>query len=65
MRLLLKQIVITSNATGGRGRIVDMLAFAAEHKIKPIVEVFPFDQINEAMQKVESSSVRFRAVLKR
>ncbi|KAI1774953.1 GroES-like protein [Hypoxylon cercidicola] len=42
------------------------LEFAALHQIKPVVEVFPMTEagIKEAMDKLESGQIHFRAVLK-
>jgi alcohol/geraniol dehydrogenase (NADP+) len=62
--LILKQITVTGNATGGRGRIVELLQFAADKKIQPLVETFPVADVNAALAKVDANKVRFRAVLK-
>jgi len=40
-----------------------MLNFCVQHNIKPIVEHFKFNDINNAIDKVRSNEVRFRAVL--
>jgi uncharacterized zinc-type alcohol dehydrogenase-like protein len=40
-----------------------MLAFAARHGIKPMVETFPMRQINQALEHVRQGKPRFRAVL--
>lgn len=41
-----------------------MLNFAARHEIAPIVEVYSFDQINEALDRLRSGKARYRVVLK-
>jgi D-arabinose 1-dehydrogenase-like Zn-dependent alcohol dehydrogenase len=41
-----------------------MLKLTADNDVKPIIEVFPHSQANEAIAKVRDGSVRFRAVLK-
>lgn len=41
-----------------------MLQFAADNDVKPMIEVFPHSQANEAIAKVRDGSIRFRAVLK-
>ena len=41
----------------------EMLKFATEHGIKPMVELFPFDEINTAIAKVRDNSARYRVVL--
>lgn len=61
--LMMKQLRIVGSATGGRGRIVEMLDFAAAHAIHPRIELFKFDEINTAIERVEKNRVRFRAVL--
>jgi alcohol/geraniol dehydrogenase (NADP+) len=63
-RFFFHQLSIRASITGGLGRIAELLRFAADHGIKPHVEVFPFDDINNALQKVVDNKVRFRAVLK-
>ena len=44
-----------------------MLAFAAEHRIKPWVEEFPMDAegVKRAMERLERNEIRFRGVLVR
>jgi D-arabinose 1-dehydrogenase-like Zn-dependent alcohol dehydrogenase len=61
--LVVKQLTVTGSLTGGRGQIAEMLDFAARKRIRPLVEVFPFESINDALQKVLANEVRFRAVL--
>ncbi|CAH0027513.1 unnamed protein product [Clonostachys rhizophaga] len=43
----------------------EMLAFAAFHEIKPVVETFPLtvEDMREAMDKLDSGKVHFKAVL--
>lgn len=62
--LIAKQITVTGSITGGLQRIRDLLQFAADHKIHPRVEVAPFAEINQMLQKVHDNKVRFRGVLK-
>jgi len=40
-----------------------MLAFAARHGIKPVVETYPLSQINQAIDHVRQGKARFRVVL--
>ncbi len=42
----------------------DAMAFAQAHGVKPMIEVFPLSQVNEAFEKMMAGDVRFRAVLK-
>ncbi|WP_350289646.1 NAD(P)-dependent alcohol dehydrogenase [uncultured Croceitalea sp.] len=41
-----------------------MLEFCRRHDIYPIVEEFPMEEVNEAMQHLEAGKARFRIVLK-
>jgi uncharacterized zinc-type alcohol dehydrogenase-like protein len=41
-----------------------MLDFCVRHNIYPIVEEYPMDNVNEAMEHLESGKARFRIVLK-
>ncbi len=42
-----------------------MLAFAAEHRIAPIVERMPMSSANEAITRVREGRARMRIVLDR
>ena len=53
-----------SGAISPLGVVAQMLAVAAKHGIKPIIEEFPHSKANDAMAKVRDGSIRFRAVLK-
>jgi len=44
--------------------IYEMFQFAARHNIQAKTEVFPLENVNEAIQKVKENRVRYRAVLK-
>ena len=54
---------ISGSPVGSPKNIKKMLNFCVEHNIKPIVEHFKFSDINNAIEKVRSNEVRFRAVL--
>lgn len=61
--LLMKRRRIMSSPIGGRGMIMEMLSVAEEFGIEPMVEVFPMEAANEAIEKVRNNQVRYRAVL--
>lgn len=42
----------------------DTLRFAALTGVRPMIETFPIDKVNEAYEKMMTNKVRFRAVLK-
>ncbi|MGJ3246910.1 MAG: NADPH-dependent aldehyde reductase Ahr [Elainellaceae cyanobacterium] len=56
---------ISASPLGSPATISQMLDFAARHHIEPVIETFSFDQINEAMEKLEHGKPRYRIVLKR
>jgi len=39
------------------------LRFAEQHKIEPVIEVFRFDQVNEALDRLASGKAKYRVVL--
>jgi D-arabinose 1-dehydrogenase-like Zn-dependent alcohol dehydrogenase len=57
------QRTIYGNYTGSRKDMVDMLAFSAHHNIESIMEVMPFSEINEAIERVKTGKVAMRLVL--
>ncbi|GAA6139084.1 NAD(P)-dependent alcohol dehydrogenase [Arenicella sp. 4NH20-0111] len=61
--MLGKQLQISASPVGSPATISEMLNFAVRHDIKPMVEVFPFDQANAAIEKLRAGRVRYRAVL--
>ncbi|KAK5115310.1 hypothetical protein LTR62_001510 [Meristemomyces frigidus] len=65
MSLLLSGITIQGSLVASRYIQNRMLAFAAQHKIEPILEKFPMTKagIEEAMAKLEKGDMRYRAVL--
>ena len=64
MGLLTKRLSISASPVGSTAQCQAMLNFSSEHGVKPIIEVFPHSQINQAVAKVMDGSIRFRAVLK-
>jgi len=61
--LIMKRRRVIGSPIGGRGIMTEMLSVADRFGVEPIVEVFPFEKINEAIEKVRSNSIRYRAVL--
>jgi D-arabinose 1-dehydrogenase-like Zn-dependent alcohol dehydrogenase len=41
----------------------EAISFAENQGVKCMIEKFPFDQVEEAVKKMESGDVRFRSVL--
>lgn len=65
MAMLGQQRSISASPVGSPGTIAQMLEFARLHDIRPQIEVFPMDKINEALAHLESGKARYRVVLKR
>jgi len=54
---------IIGSIVGGRHYLIEMLEFAATHNIRPLIETFPFSDINLAVEKLLRNQLRYRAVL--
>jgi uncharacterized zinc-type alcohol dehydrogenase-like protein len=62
--MLVGQKSLSSSPVGSPITTQEMIEFAARHHVEPITELFPFDQVNEAMDKLENGKPRYRIVLK-
>lgn len=65
MSLIMGQLNVSGSPVGSPATIAQMLEFAALHKIEPVTEHFRFDQVNEALEHLESGKARYRVVLSR
>jgi uncharacterized zinc-type alcohol dehydrogenase-like protein len=63
--LIMAQRQVSGSPSGSPATIAKMLDFANLHGIKPVVEMFSFDQINEAIAHVRDGDARYRVVLER
>jgi len=63
--LIMGQRSISGSPVGSPAAISKMLDFALRHNIKPIIETYRFDQVNEAIEKLKSGKARYRVVLSR
>jgi len=61
--LIANQYSVSGSPVGSPAAIATMLHFAAQHKIEPVIEVFRFDQINEALARLASGQAKYRIVL--
>ena len=61
--LIANQYSVSGSPVGSPASIAAMLCFAAQHKIEPVIEVFRFDQVNEALARLASGQARYRIVL--
>ena len=63
--LIMAQRSVSGSPVGSPATIAKMLQFALQHNIKPVVEMFKFEQINEALAHLASGKARYRIVLER
>ncbi|TWU08121.1 NADPH-dependent aldehyde reductase Ahr [Stieleria varia] len=63
--MIMGQRSLASSPTGSIATTRQMLDFVARHQIAPMTEVFPMNQINEAMERLRNGSPRYRIVLTR
>lgn len=61
--LIAGQYSISGSPTGSPTSMIAMLNFANRHNIKPVVEIFPFDKVNEALARLASGKAKYRIVL--
>lgn len=58
-----RQSSLSGSPLGSVVTMRKMLEFAARHNITPTTELFPFDQVNEAIAHLKSGQARYRIVL--
>jgi uncharacterized zinc-type alcohol dehydrogenase-like protein len=63
--LIMAQRSVSGSPVGSPATIATMLDFAVRHGIKPVIETFPFDKVNDAMEHLRSGKARYRVVLSR
>jgi len=65
MGMLAGELRIQGSLVAARQVHRDMLAFAAHHKIRPIIEQFPMsvEGIEQSMKKLEEGKMRYRGVM--
>ena len=61
--MMFSQLSVSSSPVGSPATIRKMLNFAARHDINPVTEHFSFDQVNDAMERLQSGKARYRIVL--
>lgn len=63
--LMLKQVSVHPALTSKPEEIDEMLTFAAENGVRPIIEEFPFSEqgASRAIEKLMDGSIRYRGVL--
>lgn len=65
MPIVAGQLNIQGSLVAARNVHMEMLAFAALHQIRPVIEEFPMtvEGIEEAFHKLEAGKMRYRAVI--
>ena len=58
------QIRLIGSRQNHRRDLVEALTLAATGRVKPMIEVYPLDRINEVRDRLEAGKVRYRAVIK-
>ncbi len=61
--LISNQCSVSGSPVGSPASLETMLNFVEQHDIEPIVEIFRFDQINEALARLASGKAKYRIVL--
>ena len=61
--IILGQKSLSGSPVGSPSVIAKMLEFTVRHELKPVVETFQMDQVNEAMERLKSGQARYRIVL--
>ena len=61
--LILRQNSISGSPVGSPASIRAMLDFVAQHDIRPVIETYRFDQVNEALAHLAKGDARYRIVL--
>lgn len=61
--LIMGRRSIAGSLVGGIRETQEMLDFAAEHGVAPMIEVIDANQVDEAYERVLRSDVRYRFVI--
>ncbi|HWQ83722.1 MAG TPA: NAD(P)-dependent alcohol dehydrogenase [Anaerolineales bacterium] len=61
--LVAHELSMTGRLIGNPTAMREMLIFAQEHQITPMVELLPMSQVNEALRRVKENQARYRIVL--
>jgi uncharacterized zinc-type alcohol dehydrogenase-like protein len=61
--LVAHNLSISGSFLGNHANMREMLRFAQEHHITPMIDVMPMASVNEAIQRVRENKARYRIVL--
>ena len=57
------RVHLVGSSIGNTAEIKEMLQFAADNDVRPVIELLPMSQVNEGIRKVKENDVKFRVVL--
>jgi D-arabinose 1-dehydrogenase-like Zn-dependent alcohol dehydrogenase len=63
MALMFGQRQLRGSTQDERSDLREALVLVAQGKVKPILETYPLERVNDARERLESGKVRYRAVL--
>jgi 2-desacetyl-2-hydroxyethyl bacteriochlorophyllide A dehydrogenase len=61
--LMIGQRQLRGSSQDERSDLIEALELVASGKVKPMLEVYPLDKVNEVRTRLEAGKVRYRAVL--
>jgi D-arabinose 1-dehydrogenase-like Zn-dependent alcohol dehydrogenase len=61
--MLGKQLVLKGSMLNDRKDLIEVLHLAALGKVRPVLEVYPLEQVQQAYERLDRGEVRYRAVL--
>lgn len=61
--LIMAQRSVSGSPVGSPATIATMLDFCVRHGIAPVIETFPFSQVNDALEHLRAGKARYRIVL--
>lgn len=62
--MIMGQKSLSATPLGSPATVAKMLDFIARHHIEPVAEIFPLEQVNEAMEHLKAGKARYRVILK-
>jgi len=63
MSLLLGQRQLRGSSQDEKSDLIEALELVAAGKVKPMLETYPIDKVNEVRDRLAAGKVRYRAVL--
>jgi len=61
--LVAHELTVTGSFLGNRARMREMLTFAHDARVAPLLELMPMSSVNEAIQRLKQNKARYRIVL--